>query len=145
MRSAPPSLSPTWWRRYRAWQASLQAAITDPGRAQAEHRADRQEPTTSRIAAIWGQSHLCRRDAEQPGRRGTEPRPGTLADLDCTGLTVREGRISLVGTQIASQVTFIDAQLKASPGRPARLVHPQVRQDRPPLPQAPPRSRQDPT
>ena len=46
----------------------------------------------------------------------------TLADLDCTGLTVREGRISLAGTQVASQITLTGAQLRASPGQPALVA-----------------------
>jgi hypothetical protein len=43
----------------------------------------------------------------------------TLSDLDCTGVEVREGQITLAGTQVASQVTLTAAQLTATPGQPA--------------------------
>jgi hypothetical protein len=52
-----------------------------------------------------------------PGGTGLDR--ATLADLDCTGLVVREGQISLVSTQVASQVVLTGAQLNATPGQAA--------------------------
>jgi hypothetical protein len=54
-----------------------------------------------------------------PGRIALNLDRATLADLDCTDLVVRQGQISLVNTQIPSQVGLTGAQLTAIPGKPA--------------------------
>lgn len=70
-------------------------------------------------ARLGGNLTLAGATLNNPGATALNLDRATLTDLDCTGLTVRAGQISLVSTQIASQVTLTDSQLKASPGQPA--------------------------
>ena len=70
-------------------------------------------------ARMGGNLTLAGAKLSNPGGIAVNLDRATLADLDCTGLEVREGQITLAGTQVASQVTLTGAQLTATPGHPA--------------------------
>jgi hypothetical protein len=70
-------------------------------------------------ARLGGNLTLAGAMLNNPGGIALNLDRATLADLDCTDLVVREGRISLVSAQVASQVGFTGAQLTATAGEPA--------------------------
>ena len=70
-------------------------------------------------ARLGGNLTLANATLNNPGGIALNLNRATLADLDCTDLIVRQGQISLVNTQIASQVGLTGAQLTATPGEPA--------------------------
>ena len=73
-------------------------------------------------ARLGGNLTLANATLNNPGGIALNLDRATLADLDCTDLVVRQGRISLVNTQIASQVRLTGAQLTATPGEPALVA-----------------------
>ena len=70
-------------------------------------------------ARLGGNVTLAGAKLSNPGGIAVNLDRATLSDLDCAGLEVREGQISLANTQVASQVTLAGAQLNATPGQPA--------------------------
>jgi hypothetical protein len=73
-------------------------------------------------ARLGGNLTLAGARLSKPGGVALNLDRAALADLDCTGLAVSEGEISLVNTKIASQFGLADAQLHAPPGRPALVM-----------------------
>jgi hypothetical protein len=70
-------------------------------------------------ARLGGNLTLANATLNNPGGIALNLNRATLADLDCTDLVVREGQVSLVNTQIASQLVLTQAQLTATTGEPA--------------------------
>jgi hypothetical protein len=70
-------------------------------------------------ARLGGNLTLAGAELSNPGGIALNLDRATLGDLDCTELAVREGQISLVNTEVASQVTLTAAHLNATPGQPA--------------------------
>lgn len=70
-------------------------------------------------ARLGGNLTLAGAKLSNPGGIAVNLDGATLSDLDCAGLEVREGQISLANTQVANQVTLTGAQLTATPGQPA--------------------------
>lgn len=70
-------------------------------------------------ARLGGNLTLAGAKLSNPGGIAVNLDRATLTDLDCAGLQVREGQISLANTQVASQVTLTGAQLTATARQPA--------------------------
>ena len=70
-------------------------------------------------ARLGGNVTLAGAKLSNPGGIAVNLDRATLSDLDCAGLEVREGQISLANTQVANQVTLTGAHLTATPGQPA--------------------------
>jgi hypothetical protein len=73
-------------------------------------------------ARLGGNLTLANAMLNNPGGIALNLDRATLVDLDCTEMVVRQGRISLVSAQIASQIGLTDAQLTATAGEPALVA-----------------------